>query len=234
MIARRIACVACVALFLAFVMACGGSGPVGVDDTQATKASRSEAKSRPPADPFRRWSDYVTTARAERTERLKADLESAENELSSAKASLDDAKKKVKTAPTVKKESEYKKQITEQTAALGQASVKVDRARGALKTADTWEPRTAPNDLRAGDLTKLGVENGLVPIFTVFQVIGPSSALLSFREEIYWVEGIGTSNLADGRTITLHGLVECTGNKQYTSAIGATRTVMAFKYHGEK
>ncbi|WP_439621463.1 hypothetical protein [Gemmata sp.] len=221
--------------FAAVVLVCGFVGFIGYNsrrgsDPQQQQASTSRAPVKvaeksakavpePPAPTVReRWQAFVLSERAARKERLLAAITAAETELANAKGRL-------RRASTGKQELEEKK-------AVADATTKLAAAKAAVAGADTWEPSVQLASLRVGDFGKLRIDDDFVPTFKVIQVLNSDAALLMHDSAVYWVE-LNASGLVDGRSITLPGIVECTGTRQYTTAAGVTNTVFVLRHSSE-
>jgi|GEM_PF-3631789 len=104
--------------------------------------------------------------------------------------------------------------------------------------------------LKAGDLgvmpvavyTLAGEQQKKLTGWKVLQVLDKQSVLVThvdgyFKElngETFWLEGLDTRNMPDGRTYSFDGIFECQGTRTYKSALGATRTVFVLRYIGER
>lgn len=69
----------------------------------------------------------------------------------------------------------------------------------------------------------------------LFQIIDKENALTEWSEGIagdstlVWLKGFSTDGLADGKTVTISRPVRVTGSKQYTTAMGTSKTVMVIE-----
>lgn len=60
----------------------------------------------------------------------------------------------------------------------------------------------------------------------VLQIIDDKNALIEDRRQTVWLSGMSTRDWVDGRRVSLEGLCfEVSGNKQYRTAAGTTKTV---------
>lgn len=74
----------------------------------------------------------------------------------------------------------------------------------------------------------------------VFQVVGPEDMICKFKinrsEELVWLSGISTTNLADDDRATIPEafMLRVIGNKSYTTALGSRKTIMHVKAQSVK
>jgi len=77
-------------------------------------------------------------------------------------------------------------------------------------------------------LTRVAVgENGKITGFEVIQVIGPNDAIVEIGWGNQWVRltGIYATGLTDGRRVELDGAIAIIGTWDYTTVLGARKTV---------
>jgi len=222
--------VLCLQLAFAAVVlvACGGgrdtTQPAGKSDGKPDgKPGAASSGARDSAEIREAWADRVRSERAAKVEKATADLNDAEKAVADAQKRL---KKTISDGTTVSV-------VTKMKADIAALQAKRDRAKSALDAAPSWEPRIEIRTIRVGEFGVLGVGEVYTPPLKVLQIIDRSTALLQYQEQVFWVEGLGTSALADGHHITLSQIVECTGNKTYTTPLGTTRTVLVLKVHGQ-
>jgi hypothetical protein len=61
------------------------------------------------------------------------------------------------------------------------------------------------------------------------QILADDKALLSWGRITFLVQGLSFAGMADGETVTISPPLEVTGTYQYTTVLGAARTVMALR-----
>ena len=167
-----------------------------------------------------KWEAVVAAAKKAHDAEVKrsraAAVAAAEDRIETAKAAY---KKAVKNQIPFSKQQE--------------AKLTLERAEDALETAKKYaksfaEPRFLPSALGVGDVAMLGDGNGGIAVFKIFQVIDKENCLVAFGSELYWCQ-MRTKGLADGDPIMFQDIVECTGTKQYRTALGGTKTVRVFR-----
>jgi hypothetical protein len=124
--------------------------------------------------------------------------------------------------------------------AVADQQAKIDDLLDAKKTVTT---ATADEKLLAynADYNPIAVNSaGIITVVSVFQVIDKQTAILTVQgmtgtnvlasatRQDMWITGLDTSKMTDGAGVgTLQ--IEITGNKQYDTALGATKTILAGK-----
>lgn len=203
----RVTWVSGVLILAAFALACGSAGtqPAGPD-------ASGESDSPPGKSAAERWESHVAGERAKRKAELTEELKKADEEVAAAEKE----EKRAKGGP----KSKYDAAKDAATKAAGRRYEVKDK----IDKLEKWEPSYNPTNMPYSAPVKLNA------VFKVIQVVGPDAAILAFGKEWYWVE-MDTTGLVDGRQVTLPGYVERAGTKQYTTAIGATKTVEALKVH---
>lgn len=229
---QRAVLVCCSLVFVVFLVACGGGQQAGPAATSRDSSSPPGASS-PSESAAQRYAKRIEELRASKTSKCEQEVSTAEAKVASLKSDLADTKKRHKAAIAAvimaKKDNEFKQHIANLTKELAAAEAKVEKAKTELRSVANWEPRIDPQEMRPGDLGRLGVGEEHVPTFRVLQIVDASNMLVTYSESIYWITGLSTARLADGGTITVPGIIECTGNRQYRTTIGATKTVFVIK-----
>ncbi len=193
--------------FAAFALACGGAGGPGGSPEGEKKDD---------------WRARLKAYRSTCEEKVAA----ADQRLKDAESAVADAKKKLKAEQS-------------RTSTVG----KMAAAKQAVKDAEEQvavRKREADLDRRAArlDWGPVGIQAGRGVNTTgeaikIVQVVAPDAAIVEWHGETLWWN-LNTSGLVDGRAISLDGVSECVGTRQYVTALGATRTVAEMRYHGKE
>lgn len=181
------------------------------------------------AKAFAAWDKHVANERARVLKVADEELDSMRAKLKVLNDEWDKLREKKPRTPAIAKRIE---ELDAEVTNLTELVRNTDKAKAIV--AKTWEPRTDPRSLKAGECAKFGVRGQLdkVPVFVIQQVIDADNAILRFGDESFWFR-VNTGGWVDGRTVSFdHDVIECEGPKQYETAIGGTKTVMSFRVHG--
>jgi len=107
------------------------------------------------------------------------------------------------------------------------AQLEADRA-----NLNKWEPRDLPNDLKKGEIVKLGLDQTNTARFVVIQVIDDNNMLAKWGNEWYWLEA-PTKGLVDDDDAYLTGLVEYRGTRTYKTVGTGSKTIRVIKAHDD-
>ncbi|MBY0515129.1 MAG: hypothetical protein K2P78_14645 [Gemmataceae bacterium] len=213
---KRPALIICAACWVACLLACGGAGSGSAGSTTGEASSGTKE---PPKKSVRvRWDERCAYMRPAHKEKLEADLEKAEADVTTK---TKDYKKSIAAIP-------YPQQVEKKKAMEAAVAVR-DKIKADIAAIDEWEPMDMPEDFVNGLVGKFGDGKGHTPVFRVLQVIDDRHVLLQHAERTYWFD-MDTSGMRDGRELTLTAVVECTGTHTYTTPLGSTNTVRAFRF----
>lgn len=87
-----------------------------------------------------------------------------------------------------------------------------------------------PRQLRKeqGGFLRRGMKGDYFPV-TIRQIIDSRNALVEIDEESFWLKGFGLGDLVDGKKIILTEAIYVSGTRQYTTILGASRTVLVLE-----